>query len=576
MLVPYRTLVLAFGAACLITIPLIAQENSHLSPNPQPHIEEQPGNQYTIKTNVDRVIVDVVVNDANGNPVRGLVQNDFSIYENGKPEKIMSFDVHSLDSNPSYFAKLRPMPANTFVNVASEPERGPLYVLLLDLVNIQPDDQIYARQQLLKFIDAKPQGTRFAVFVVSDGLYLVQGFTTDRNQLHATLDTSRPIPHVPRIFLMGCNYGKNDPVKTISVFQAIALYLEGLPGRKNIIWMSGLFPLDLFPHGDDHPNRRPEAILTLDALTRSNSAIYPVNVTGTRVLTSGGFTGGGTVRTGDCARESLSTTYMLQDVIAEMTGGRAFYSRNDLNDVLETATEAGSEYYTLTYSPSNKNFNREQRKIRVELAEKKDRLEYRHTYLATGPQSAILPAIYQPRKGEETANLRPVGDSLSAYMQHGAPIARDVYFQAYIQTVSPVQLATPAQMASLTDQPTYFRERQKKHPNKILARVKLQTYLMEYEIIGQHPNFEVAAGAYDDEGRLLNGDVEEASSTNPEPMDPKAKFTFFRIQQKIEVPESAAWIRLAVRDTLTDQMGTIETHLPLAPGSDQASASNAP
>src|SRR5581483_4165002 len=162
--------------------------------------------------------------------VHGLTKQDFTLRENGAEQAILSFDVHSLDVNPSYFAKLPPMPPNTFVNIASEPERGPLYVLLLDLVNTEQDDQPYARQQLLKFVDSKPQGTRFAVFVLSDGLHLVQGFSSDRAQLHATLDPSHSIPHVPRIFLLAANYGKNDSVMMASVFKQIALYLDGLQG----------------------------------------------------------------------------------------------------------------------------------------------------------------------------------------------------------------------------------------------------------------------------------------------------------------------------------------------------------
>jgi VWFA-related protein len=169
----------------------------------------------------------------------------------------------------------------------TEPERGPLYVLLLDVVNSEQEDQPYARQQLLKFVDSKPQGTRFAVFVLSDGLHLVQGFGSDRAQLHATLDPSHSIPHVPRIFLLAANYGRNDAATMTSVFKQIALYLDGLRGRKNIILMSRLFPLDLFPHNDARPDMRDESAEVLDALARSESSIYPIDVSGVQVFPAG-------------------------------------------------------------------------------------------------------------------------------------------------------------------------------------------------------------------------------------------------------------------------------------------------
>jgi|CZKR01.1.fsa_nt_gi VWFA-related protein len=594
-----RAAILPLGLALLLADPLLAQRNSHPTPRPQTSSAQQSSNQYTFKLSVNRVVVDVVVTDSNGKPVHGLSKQDFSLFEDGGPQNVLSFDVHSLDSNPSYFAKLPSMPPNTFVNVATEPERGPLYVLLLDLLNTEQDDQPYARKQLLKFVDSKPQGTRFAVFVLSDGLHLVQGFTADRDRLHETLDPSHSVPHVPRIFLLGANYGRGDGVTMLSAFQLIALYLEGLPGRKNIIWASGKFPLDLFAHNDDRPDTRADATETLDALTRSESAIYPVDVAGVQPFPAGRLTGAttgagpasgppGMVATdthtiaaqsqiAGSVGESIYTNSTTQDVVAQMTGGRAFYGRNDVGNMLEEATEAGSDYYTLAYSPSNPNFDGKMRTIRVELANKSYRLEYRRGYLATAPQSPILPSRYQSRKQEETANLRPIGDSLAAYMQHGAPTARQVYFRAHVQALSPLQLATPAQMANLVDQPTYFRERQRKHPNKPLPPVEVQTYQVDYQVIARVPNLEVAAGAYDDEGRLLNGDVEEASSANPAAgpaassapspaaSDAQSNFTYFRVQQKIDVPVNTTSLRLGVRDLSTDRMGTMEIPLPLAP-----------
>jgi VWFA-related protein len=491
---------------------------------------------------------------------------------------------------------------------------------LLDLLDTAQDDQPYARQQLLKFIDSKPKGTRFAVFVLSDGLHLVQGFTADRGQLHAVLDPSHAIPHVPQVFLFKANY----QVSMFSVFRNIALYLDGISGRKNIIWYSEGFQLELFPRDGDPPDQRKDLTEMLDALTRAECSIYPVDVSGVSVFPAGRLTGGTTsaapsngapgapgatlnvvpggsqatlnppgawafgtaplsgagggpliaqMAAAGAGNVSPRAIENVEDAVADFTGGRAFYSRNDFANALEEATEDGANYYTLTYSPSDLNYGGKLRNISVRLTipKKHYNLEYRRGYLATAPESPIMP-IYHRRKEDrlnQGLKLRPVGDSLSAYMQHGAPIARDVYFQAHVQAASPLKLATAAQMDSLVDQPTYFRFRQKKHPNKALPPVQLQTYLIEYEIIGRSPSFEVAAGVYDGESRLLNGDVEETTSSSlaggSPPSNPQTEFAYFRVQQKIEVPVGAAWLRLAVRDTSTDHMGTMEIALPLAP-----------
>ena len=75
---------------------------------------------------------------------------------------------------------------------------------------------------------------------------------------------------------------------------------------------------------------------------------------------------------------------------------------------------------------------------------------------------------------------------------------------------------------------------------------------------------EFAAAAYDDDGRLLNSMLNDGLASTG--TDAKGKpGVRFHAEQELDVPEGAAWIRLAVRDTLTNQTGTIEVRLPLKP-----------
>jgi hypothetical protein len=119
---------------------LCAQQGAQSPPTAQ----RPESNDLFFKSIVNRVIVDVVVTDAKGEPVHGLSQHDFSVSEDGQSRRILSFDVHDLDT-AAEFPKLPPLPPNTFVNVPSTQERGPLYVLLLDLVNTEVEDELYAR-----------------------------------------------------------------------------------------------------------------------------------------------------------------------------------------------------------------------------------------------------------------------------------------------------------------------------------------------------------------------------------------------------------------------------------------------
>ena len=164
-------------------------------------------------------------------------------------------------------------------------------------------------------------------------------------------------------------------------------------------------------------------------------------------------------------------SYATQDEIAKTTGGHAFHSNNGLKELIETVVEDGANYYTLTYAPSNRNFDGSRRNIRVELSNRHDQLAYRRSYFATDLDT--LKANENPR-GVETAPPpapRKLGDSLAANMQHGAPMAHQIVFKAHVRALGAPATATPEQMANLADQPAYFRVRHKNRPAKPLPPV---------------------------------------------------------------------------------------------------------
>ena len=73
---------------------------------------------------------------------------------------------------------------------------------------------------------------------------------------------------------------------TLQALQQLARYLSGVPGRKNVIWFSGSFPISIFPDSDvpDPFNIattfQDDIRKTADILTASQAALYPIGAEG--------------------------------------------------------------------------------------------------------------------------------------------------------------------------------------------------------------------------------------------------------------------------------------------------------
>ena len=575
--------------------------------SPAQDAHQPASDTLTFHTSVRRVVVDVVVRDSNNKPVRGLKASDFLVAEDGHPQSVLSFDAYSLDTPSIALPPNAPhQPPNHFVNIPPIPEHGPLYVILYDLTNIERDDQLDARRQVMKFIKNMPEGERMAIFVRSDGLYLVQGFTADKAVLYAALDPQNPKPHVPKVFMMGKNLGYGDPASMINVLTQVSQFLEGIPGHKNLIWLAGTFPLALAPRKEDPLEYADLIISEINVLTRAQIAVYPINVGGVPVNPPGQLTGarvhGGATNQVDqggggpggagtnsltsgnpdptgllasmaaqSSGDSVLTDYDVQKSLAEATGGHAFYSTNDVTAALDDATDIGGNYYSLSYSPTNPNDDGGRRTIAVRVVQPGYKLSYRRFYFTTALRPAGQPASTEAKTAQGTSP-GPVEDALQPNMKHGAPMVHDLLFSAHIRADGIPAIATPEQMAQLATQPAYVSTH---HRDKPLAPIDLQKYLIDYRVTdlalksmpaqnAKAPAFEFAAAAFDADSVMLNGTVSDAtldSATTPE----ASKTGVFRVRQQLEVPVKASWIRIGVRDKLTNRMGTLEVQLPLSP-----------
>ena len=555
--------------------------------------QSSSGSPYTFRRTVRRVVVDVAVTDRNHNPVHGLKRRDFKVYEDGREQDVRSWEAFDLEHDKAFVPPPVPaLPPDTFMDVPRAPERGPLYVVVYDMDHIgwgnNVDDQVTARKQLQKFLEAKPDGIRMELYVLAGNLELVQGFTSDREKLLEVFDVKRKEGHVPWVLLTRTNYASNDVTLPFTAMSMIAKSLNGLPGRKNLIWLSSQFPVPLTgpanspTRGNSGPNGGAGGAGTIpnmpaqeitgssavagldidyqeramheawDALNNAQVSVYPVDVQGLDPQAGWG-----------------GIDVMAQRT-ADATGGQAYYGRNDVAQAIVEATEDGGSYYEMTYEPQGHAYDGKIHQIRVKLDKPGYSLAYRLFYYDDDPDKPLTSE--EKRVAEATAN-HPVahhpGDSMWAYMVRGAPLAHDVLFRAQIRAAAPV-MATREQMADLQMQPAYFVLRRRNHPAKTPAPIPLRKYAIEYLVLDQQAKvrtgqvLEFAACAYDADGKMLNGVSQNAVRLQAGPGAKKGDPPLFRAEQTLDVPTTAQWLRVAVRDVATDRIGTIEVRLPLA------------
>jgi len=345
------------------------------------------------------VLVPVNVTDKSGARVPKLSKEDFSILENGREQKIASFEEVVSSPERSSVPKL---PDGAFTNVLSSNSRPThVTVIALDTVNTPFLDQTWARAQIVKYLANAVEANEPTALVVisSRGMRMVHDFTTDtavlikalktisgelpkmastdQEALEAsipgpsavaaggirpgTLGTSGPDPtsglldFVNNADITFATYQQTVAIQTtISAFLDVAWYLRGVPGKKSLVWVTGSFPVLL-----DDPAAVPNGDLAtvyeraFQQLNSANISIYPVDARG---LVSYSPIGSGNVRTIGQANQLMyarsvlfsSSTQSLNEVAA-MTGGRAFYNTNDLAGSVKRAVADSQSYYMLTY-----------------------------------------------------------------------------------------------------------------------------------------------------------------------------------------------------------------------------------
>jgi VWFA-related protein len=393
--------------------PAPAPQQSRESPPPQQ--ATNPGSVLRIKTRL--VTVDVVAMDSHGNVVRDLKPEEFEVSDGG-PQGIAQFSF--VDKSPNAgSAKLSNVvqgrPKGFYTNRA-EVERltTPPTAILLDALNTEGADVMQARRDMLRMLTTLPANTPVAVFLLERSLVVVQDFTSDPALLRAALDkamspgvrldkASKNDLNSPSLTEVDANGGKESNVlakttqsledfekanhartmdvrvaTTLDTLTALAHYLGGYKGRKNLIWLSASFPIALWPDHDFGTNADTDTNAfgasgdyggkvqdAANALTDAQVAVYPVDARGLESETVFSAAENPPFRP-DAATPSRNFSAQLNreknermitqnamDLLAQGTGGKTCKNTNNLSGCVQAALTDSSSYYELAYNPQN-------------------------------------------------------------------------------------------------------------------------------------------------------------------------------------------------------------------------------
>ncbi len=395
------------------------------------------------------VEVNVVVTDKKGQPIEGLTKEDFSVMENGKRQRITHFAVESIRVLPK---TKEPLPAGVYTNRYDLKGAAPssVTVILLDFLNTKIADRTYAREQVIRFLRKQLRpGDRVALYALDARLRLLYEFTHDAAQLVQALDhfKSRTIKleNYPVIPAGGANpemdkvagkiliqfeqnitdfYTTTRIEMTAAALQAIANRVSALPGRKNLVWITGSVPFSLGlvaqAGGKAAPNvRRPfnaEIERAARALDAADLAVYPVNargLLGVRGIVAENRTPSiSRTRTASGLRDDTDVDRDAMRTIAQRTGGRAFMDTNDISSAIRTAVDDTRLTYEIGYSPSNEQWDGHFQKLKVTVHRPGATVRHRGGYFAFAGEQASAPGRQEDLKSAAASPLEATGLSL--------------------------------------------------------------------------------------------------------------------------------------------------------------------
>jgi hypothetical protein len=283
---------------------------------------------------------------------------------------------------------------------------------------------------------------------------------------------------------------------------------------------------------------------TVDMFARNQVAIYPIDPRG---LVTGAPDG----------RIFAESQFAMLEM-ADDTGGKAFVNTNGIVEAVQEVIDHGSNYYTLTYAPTDGNGHGEFRPIKVNLDPSKGyKLAYRRGYYADAADATRTKAAsFQTASAKVGSTAVPASNSA---MRAGAslltPPSTQIAFYAHVQAVH-----DDAAEDTAASQPRRRLASDQSREYNVEYSADLRNLATTVSADGhRHAHVEFIAFAFDAQGRKIRSYVKSVQIIWTAQQFAAAMQHGVRYEQQIGLPTGGSpTLRLMVHDLSNDHLGSLD------------------
>lgn len=413
--------------------------------------QQKQSNDYTFRAEAEIVLVNVSVRDKNGKFVNGLKPEDFKLSEDGKEQRILSFDVENTDALPATSVAQAAGPSEAAPASAPQPLKTAsltpqskadfkdhrLIVLFFDLSEMQPDEVDRAATAAEKYVDTQMQPADLVSIVsLGSALTLNQDFTADHAQLKKVLQafnagtsegyangstgTTEDTPDTGGSFTADdTEYNVFNTDRRLEAIRSVAEKLSHVEQKKALIYFSS----GMTRTGIENQS---ELRAATNAAVRANLAIYTMDISGLETVVPGGEAQSASLRgtssySGKATLASYDSNFASQETLVTLagdTGGKAFLDSNDFSRVFKGVQADTESYYVIGYHSTNPAKDGKYRHITVALNHPGLKLDYRRGYYAPADYKHSNNDDRERQLQEELASAMPATD-LPVYLSTG-------------------------------------------------------------------------------------------------------------------------------------------------------------